>query len=60
MTKQVAPGIEFNGNWYTVTADNGETWEFDADEENDVAYARGGLDAWTKWLAFVESKAQNG
>lgn len=52
---EVAPDVTFNGLWYTVTAPNGETWTFDA-EETDVAYIESALHCWSRWLDFVVAK----
>lgn len=51
---EVAPGVEFNGVWYRVTAVNGEVWSFD-EEDVDVAYAEGAISAWTIWRDYVAS-----
>lgn len=53
--KMVAPGIEFNGLWYEVTAPDGETWTFE-DEDMDLRYIDAAIDAWTMWRDYVTGR----
>lgn len=54
--KQVAPGIEFNGDWYTVTTPEGEVWTFDEEDKN-LSYIGNAVTAWKMWGDYVAREA---
>jgi len=50
--QEVSPDVTYNGDWYTVSTPNGESWSMDEDDL-DEQYAISALHAWSRWLDYV-------